>query len=77
MVKNPSTNVGDTGSIPALGRSLEKGNGNSSVLAWEIPWTEEHGGLQCMVSQRVRQDLAAEQQQQQQDLHLRTFFKIN
>ena len=23
----------------------------SSILAWEIPWTEEPGGLQSMVSQ--------------------------
>ena len=28
----------------------------SSVLAWEIPWTEESGGLQSLGSQRVRQD---------------------
>ena len=28
----------------------------SSVLAWEIPWTEELGGLQSMGSQRVRHD---------------------
>ena len=26
----------------------------SSILAWKIPWTEEHGGLQSMGSQRVR-----------------------
>ena len=26
----------------------------SSILAWEIPWTEEPGGLQYMGSQRVR-----------------------
>jgi len=26
----------------------------SSILAWRIPWTEEHGGLQSMGSQRVR-----------------------
>ena len=25
----------------------------SSVLAWEIPWTEQPGGLQSMGSQRV------------------------
>ena len=25
----------------------------SSVLAWEIPWTEEPGGLQTMQSQRI------------------------
>ena len=26
---------------------------HSSFLAWEIPWTEEPGGLQFMGSQRV------------------------
>ena len=29
----------------------------SSILAWEIPWTEEPGELQSMGSQRVRHDL--------------------
>ena len=28
----------------------------SSVLAWRVPWTEEHGGLLSMGSQRVGQD---------------------
>ena len=28
----------------------------SSILAWEIPRTEESGGLQSMWSQRVRLD---------------------
>ena len=28
-----------------------------SVLAWEIPWTQEPGGLQSMGSQRIRHDL--------------------
>ena len=54
MVKNPSANAEDTGnegSIPGLGRSPGEGNGNlPSVLAWEIPWTEEPGGLQSMGS---------------------------
>ena len=36
----------------------------SSMLAWEIPWTEEPGGLQCMGSQWVRHDLVTKQQQQ-------------
>ena len=27
---------------------------HSSILAWEIPWTEEPGRLQSMASQRVR-----------------------
>ena len=26
---------------------------HSSILAWRIPWTEEPGGLQFMVSQRI------------------------
>ena len=26
---------------------------HSSILAWEIPWTEKPGGLQSMGSQRV------------------------
>ena len=29
---------------------------HSSILAWEIPWTEEPGGLQSMGSQRIRHD---------------------
>ena len=28
----------------------------SSILAWEIPWAEEPGGLQSMGLQRVRDD---------------------
>ena len=36
---------------------------HSSILAWEIPWTEEPGGLQSMGSQRVRHHLAVKQQQ--------------
>ena len=38
--------VEDLGSIPRLGRSPREGNGShSSILAWRIPWIEEHGGL--------------------------------
>ena len=29
---------------------------HSSILAWEIPWLEETGGLQSMQLQRVRHD---------------------
>ena len=29
---------------------------HSSILTWEIPWTEEPGGLQSKGSQRVRLD---------------------
>ena len=49
VVKNPPANAGDAGSIPGLGRSLEKEMATqSSLLATEIPWTEEPGGLQSM-----------------------------
>ena len=36
---------------------------HSSILAWEVPWTEEPGGLQSMGSQRVEHNLATKQQQ--------------
>ena len=36
----------------------------SSILAWEIPWTEAPGGLQSMGWQRVRPDLVTKQQRQ-------------
>ena len=29
---------------------------HSSILAWEIPWTEEAGSLQSMGSQRAGRD---------------------
>ena len=36
---------------------LEKGMAtHSSILAWELPWTEETGKLQSMGLQRIRQD---------------------
>ena len=36
---------------------------HSSILVWEIPWTEEPGRLQSTQSQRVGRDLATVQQQ--------------
>ena len=33
---------------------------HSRILAWNIPWTEGHGGLQSMRSQKVGQNLATE-----------------
>ena len=54
VVKNPPANAGDTGSIPGSEDPLEKKmSTHSSILAWEIPWTEEPGGLQFMGLQRV------------------------
>ena len=43
--------------VQSLGQEdpLEKAMAtHSSILAWEVPWTEEPGGLQSMGSQRVR-----------------------
>ena len=45
----------DVGLIPRLGRSPEKEmTTHSSILTWEISWTEEPGRLQSMGLQRVR-----------------------
>ena len=47
--KKSACNVEDLGFISGLGRSPGEGDGNhSSILAWQIPWTEEPGGLQSM-----------------------------
>ena len=35
---------------------------HTSILAWEIPWTEEPGGQQSMGSQRVGHNLETKQQ---------------
>ena len=36
---------------------------HSSIFAWEIPWTEDPGGLQSILLQEVRRNLATKQQQ--------------
>ena len=38
---------------------------HSTVVAWEIPWTEESGGWESMGLQKVGQDSATKQQQQE------------
>jgi len=44
--------AGDPGSIPGSERSLKKEMAtHSSILAWEISWTEKPGRLQSMGSQ--------------------------
>ena len=50
--------IRETG-VQSLGQEdpLEKGMAtHSSILAWEIPWTEEPGGLQSMGLQGVGHD---------------------
>ena len=57
MVKNPPA-MQET-QVSYLGRedSLEEGMATySSILAWEIPWTEELGSLQSNGLQRVGHD---------------------
>ena len=57
MVKDPPASAEGVGSIPGSERCLEKQVAtHSSILAWEITWTEESGGLQSTGSQRVRSD---------------------
>ena len=45
----------------------------ASIIAWEIPWTEEPGGLQSMRSARVGHNLATKQQQK--IIHMSLFTK--
>ena len=62
MVKNLCANAGDvrnTGSIPGLGRFPGGEHGNSSILAWRIPWTEEPGRLQSIESDMTEVTLHA------------------
>ena len=52
-VKTSVCNAGDLGLIPGREDPLEKEMAaHSSILAWEIPWTEEPGRLQSMASQK-------------------------
>ena len=50
MIKNPPANAGDGGLIRGgEGYPLENEMAmHFSILAWEIPWTEEPGGLQSL-----------------------------
>ena len=55
--KESACYAGDAGSTPELGKSPGGGN---SILAGDIPWTEEPGRLQSIGSQRVGHDWATE-----------------
>ena len=49
MAMNLPANAGDMSWIPEWGSSPGEGNAiHSRILAWEMPWTEEPGGLQSM-----------------------------
>ena len=65
MVKNPPAMWKTWVQSLSWENPLEKGMAtHSSILAWEIPCTEEPGALQSLESRRVRHDLATEHQQQ-------------
>ena len=57
LVKNPLASAGDkrdASLMLGLERSPGEGNGNPlQYSSWEIPWTEEPGGLQSRGLQRV------------------------
>ena len=53
VVKHPPAKTGDTGLIPGSGPLEQEVKTHSSILGWEIPWTEEPGGLPSLGLQRV------------------------
>ena len=57
--KESTCNAGDRSQEDSLEKEMAT---NSSMFAWEIPQTEEPGGLWSMRLQRVRYDLATKQQ---------------
>ena len=61
--KESTCQAGDMDSIPRSGSSPEKEMAtHSSILTWEIPWTEEPGSLSPLGCKRVGQDLVTKQQ---------------
>ena len=62
MVKNAPANAEQQEMwFPSLDQEdhLEKGMAtHSSILAWKIPWTEEPGGLQFIVSEKSQTRLS-------------------
>ena len=63
VVKSPPANAGGIGDVDSIGWKdpLEEGMATHfSILAWDIPWTEEFGGYSPWGCKRVgRNDLAA------------------
>ena len=65
MKETPETLVWSLGKEDPLEKEMAT---HSSILAWEIPWTEEPGGLQFKGSQRVGQDQAIKHRKTKQIL---------
>ena len=70
VVKNPPAKAGDTGSIYGWGIPWRRTWQCSSILAEIISFAEEPGRLQFVGLQRVRHDLATQQQLQNLSLSL-------
>ena len=51
VVKHPPVSAGDTRQEGSPGQEMAT---LSSILVWNIPWTEELGGLQSVGHKRVR-----------------------
>ena len=59
VAKNPAASAGAAGQIPGSGGSPGEGNATrSSILAWEIPWTKNPGGLQSLELQKSQTQLS-------------------
>ena len=56
VVKNPPASEGDTGLTPGWNALEKEMATHSSILAWEIPWTEEPGRLPSIGLKRVGHD---------------------
>ena len=81
MVKNTSAmqetqemGVQSLGQEDTLEREMAT---HSRILAWEIPWTEESGGLQSMGLQRIKYNLVMKQQQISLHICLSLFHLFN
>ena len=62
--------------VQSLGRETVLGEEvatHSRILAWEMAWTEESGGLQSMGSQRVRLDWATKPKKKEKTSPSRPF----
>ena len=62
-VKNPPAVEMEETHVRPLGQDdplEEEMATHSNILAWEIPWTEEPGGLQFIGSQRIRHNWVTE-----------------
>ena len=60
VIKNMTANAGDIRDLVQFrgwdNPPQKEMEAHSNVLAWEIPWTEDPGGLYSPVGSRVRHD---------------------